>query len=91
MRFDLPQERCQRGDVLVAQRGGAVRAVVGEAPQELLAAGFVNDVLVGIDHAADQGLAKAARRVDDELVVRAGERIDGKGDALTRPREPSAG
>ena len=49
VRFDLAQERRQDGDVLIAQRRGAVRAVVGEASEELLAAGLVNDVLVGID------------------------------------------
>ena len=50
-------------------------------PQEQLVRAFANDVLIRIDRAADQRLAKPARRVDDDLVREPGDRIDGEADA----------
>ena len=81
VRFHLLQERRQRGDLVVAQRRGAVRAAFAEMSQEQLVRAFANDVPIRIDRAADQRLAKPARGVDDDLVREPGDRIDGEADA----------
>ena len=81
VRFHFVQERRQRCDLVVAQRRGAVRAAFAEASQEQLIRAFADDVLIRIDQAADQRLAKPASRVDDDLVRAPGDRIDGEADA----------
>ena len=49
MRFHLLQERRQRGNLVVAQHRGAVRAAFAEMPQEQLVRAFANDVLIRVD------------------------------------------